>query len=140
MAKKLALSLAIVILSFCCGITCLAAENNNDSNVNLGREVTDSLDKAGSSVQNVADDVMDGTRNAVNGAANVMDNMTRGNTNQYNANGGNREGYNAVRTSVDEVTTGNMSTTTWIWIILAVAAIVIVAMVWYYAVKGNDDE
>ena len=140
MAKKLALSLAIVILSFCCGITCLAAENNNDSNVNLGREVTDSLDKAGSSVQNVADDVMDGMRN---------ENTNRdNNTNNNNANSGtanrntndyaNNNGYNAIRTSVDDIATNNMSTTTWVWIILAVAAIVIVAMVWYYAVQDKD--
>ena len=50
----------------------------------------------------------------------------------------NRTGYNAVRTSVDEMTTGNMSTTTWIWIILAVAAIIITAFVWYYAAQDNN--
>ena len=64
---------------------------------------------------------------------------TANNRNNYTDNNGLRDGYNAVRTSVDEVTTGNMSTTTWIWIILAVAAIIIVAMVWYYAVQNNND-
>ena len=39
---------------------------------------------------------------------------------------------------VDEMTTGNMSTTTWIWIILAVAAIIITAFVWYYAAQDNN--
>lgn len=133
MAKKLFISFAIIVLSLCCSV-CFAAEEN--SNVNLGEEITDSLDKAGDSVRNVADDVMNG----VNG--NTRNN--RNNNNNYNTRNNNMDnnvftnGYNAVRTSVDDVATGNMSTTTWIWIILAVAAIVIVAMVWYYAVQDNN--
>ena len=31
-----------------------------------------------------------------------------------------------------------MSTTTWMWIIFALAAIIIVAAIWYYAMQGND--
>lgn len=137
MAKKIMISFAIVILSLCCSV-CFAAENN--SNVNLGEEITDSLDKTGDSVRNVADDVMNG----VNG--NARNNNT-GNNNNYdtrndyrnnnNDNNAFTNGYNAVRTSVDDVATGNMSTTTWVWIILAVAAIIIVAMIWYYAVQDN---
>ena len=145
MAKKIFVSLAIIMLSLCCGV-CFAAENN--SNVNLGEQITDSLDKAGNSMRNVADDVMDGmgtrdnrnndsynnnTNNNRNNNNNTMDNRTG-----YTNGNGFTQGYNAVRTSVDDMTTGNMSTTTWVWIILAVAAIVIVAMIWYYAVQGND--
>ena len=133
MAKKFFVSLAVIILSLCCSV-CFAAEDNN-SNVNLGEEITDSLNKAGNSVRNVADDVMNG----VDGN-DRNDHNTANNRNNYTDNNGLRDGYNAVRTSVDEVTTGNMSTTTWIWIILAVAAIIIVAMVWYYAVQNNNDD
>ena len=39
MAKKMLISLAVIILSFCCGV-CFAADNN--SNVDLGNEITDS--------------------------------------------------------------------------------------------------
>lgn len=137
MAKKIWISFAIIVLSICCSV-CFAAEGEN-SNVNLGEEITDSLDKTGDSVRNVADDVMNGmdgnTRNARN------NNNNNNNYNTENNNTGNNaftNGYNAVRTSVDDVATGNMSTTTWIWIILAVAAIIIVAMVWYYAVQDNN--
>lgn len=131
MAKKIFVSLAIIILSLCCSV-CFAADN--DSNVNLGEEITDSLDKTGDSVRNVADDVMNG----VDGNNN-NNNRNTANRNNYTDNNVFTEGYNAVRTSVDDVATGNMSTTTWIWIILAVAAIIIVAMVWYYAVQNNND-
>lgn len=145
MAKKIFVSLAIIMLSLCCGV-CFAAEDN--SNVNLGDQITDSLDKAGNNMRNVADDVMDGmgirdnrnndnynnnTNNNRNNNNNTMDNRTG-----YTNDNGFTDGYNAVRTSVDEVTTGNMSTTTWIWIILAIAAIIITAAVWYYAAQDNN--
>lgn len=135
MAKKIFVSLAIIVLSLCCSV-CFAADN--DSNVNLGEEITDSLDKTGDSVRNVADDVMNG----VDGNNNHNNNHNRNtaNRNNYTDNNVFTEGYNAVRTSVDDVATGNMSTTTWIWIILAVAAIIIVAMVWYYAVQNNNND
>lgn len=153
MAKKIFASLAIIMLSLCCGV-CFATENN--SNVNLGDQITDSLDKAGDSMRNVADDVMDGmgvrdnnrnnnnnynsnsrNRNTNN---NNYDNNTMDNRTGYTNGNGFTDGYNAVRTSVDEATTGNMSTTTWIWIILAVAAIIITAFVWYYAAQDNDKD
>ena len=131
MAKKIFVSLAIIMLSLCC-VVCFAAEDNSN-NVNLGGEITNSLDKAGNSMRNVADDVMDGM-----GIRDDNRNDNYDNNNRNNNYMDNRTGYNAVRTSVDDMTTGNMSTTTWVWIILAVAAIVIVAMIWYYAVQGND--
>lgn len=130
MAKKIFISLAILVLSLCCSV-CFAADNGDDSNVNLGEQITDSLNKAGNSVRNVADDAMNmGTDNTRN------NNNNNGTARNYD----NGNGYNAVRTSVDDVARGttNMSTTTWIWIILAVAAIIIVAMVWYYAVQDNN--
>ena len=133
MAKKIFISLAIIFLSLCCSV-CFAADNN--SNVNLGEEITDSLDKTGDSMRNVANDAM----NEVDGNRNDNRNGNMRSTNGYSNNENNvfTDSYNAVRTSVDEVATGNMSTTTWIWIILAVAAIIIVAMVWYYATQSND--
>lgn len=138
MAKKLIISLAIVIVSLCCSV-CFAAENN--SNVNLGEEITDSLNKTGNSVRNMADDVMNGDNTRTNNRNNDNNILNDGtnNNNNNNTNDVFTDGYNAVRTSVDDVATGNMSTTTWIWIILAVAAIIIVAMIWYYAVQNNND-
>lgn len=134
MAKKIFVSLAIVFLSLCCSV-CFASESGNNTNVNLGEEVTDSLNKAGNSVRNVADDVMNG------GNDNARNNRNNNNNDNNGRTSTNGTGYNAVRTSVDDtLTTGttNMSTTTWIWIILAVAAIIIVAMVWYYATQNNN--
>ena len=138
MAKKIFVSLAIIMLSLCCGV-CFAAEDN--SNVNLGNQITESVYKAGKSMRNVADDVMDGmgTRDNRNND-NYNNNNTMDNRNGYTTGNGFTDGYNAVRTSVDEVTTGNISTTTWVWIILAVAAIIITVAVWYYAAQNDNKD
>jgi len=149
MAKKIFISLVIIILSLCCSV-CFAADNN--SNVNLGEEINNSLDKTGDSVRNVADDVMEGIDNITRDDRDA--NSTNNNrNNDYNTNNETNydtnndegmtdnnvftEGYDAVRTTASDMTTGNMSTTTWIWIILAVAAVIIVAMIWYYAVQDT---
>ena len=132
MAKRIIVSFAIIIMSICCSVVCFAADDN--SNVNLGDEIKSSIDKTGDSMRNVADDVMNGTDNSMRNSG------MRGDNNNYSDNNVFTEGYNAVRTSVDDVTSGNMSTTTWMWIILAVAAIIIVAMVWYYATNNNDND
>ena len=131
MAKKLFISLAIIFISLCCSV-CFAADN---SNVNLGDQITDSLDKTGDSIRNVTSDVMDAGANTMRSIGNTVDGNNNDRTNLRNTS--NDTNYNAVRTSVDEATTSTMSTTTWIWIILAVAAVIIVAMVWYYAVQDN---
>ncbi len=133
MAKKIFMAFAIIVLSVCCSV-CFASEGESNSNVNLGEEITDSLNKTGNSVRNVADDVMNGGKDH---AKNDNNNRNNNNNARSMTNG---TGYNAVRTSVEDVANGNanMSATTWIWIILAVAAIIIVAMVWYYAVQDNN--
>ena len=150
----MSLSLAIIVVCLCCS-GWFAADN---SNVNLGDQITDSLDKTGDSIRNVTSDVMDAGANTMRSMGNTIDgdnnNNTTTNRNNHTNNGNNNNNdnrmsqrnlsngtnYNAVRTSVDEATTnGTMSTTTWIWIILAVAAIVIVAMIWYYAVKTDNE-
>lgn len=40
---------------------------------------------------------------------------------------------NAARTSTDTTTVTGMSQTAWTWLILGVAAIAIIAVVWYYS-------
>ena len=137
MAKKIFVSFAIIMLSLCCCICCFATDNNSN-NVNLGGEITNSLDKAGNSMRNAADDVMDGMGIRNNDRNDNNNNNTMDNRTGYRNDNGFTDGYNAVRTSVDEMATGNMSTTTWIWIILALAAIIITAFVWYYAAQDNN--
>lgn len=45
--------------------------------------------------------------------------------------------YTTTRTSTGPATTDNMNGALWTWVILAVAGIVIVGLVWYYASQNN---
>ena len=143
--KSLLAGLTVIILSLCCGL-CFAADKNNQNSINLGNEITKSVDKAGQSMENVTEDVFSGNtiNNVRNGAMNLRDNVANGINNVdngiVNTTGTNAGNYNTTRTTTEATATGfnTMSTTTWMWIILAVAAIIIVAAIWYYATQNND--
>lgn len=49
----------------------------------------------------------------------------------------NTNGYTATRTATTGTTTNGMNSTLWTWVILAVAAVVIIGLVWYYASQDN---
>ena len=50
-------------------------------------------------------------------------------------------GYTATRTTTAGATNLNtMNSSIWTWIILAVAAVIIVSLVWYYASQHNNNE
>lgn len=88
----------------------------------MGNEIKDSANKAGNSIEN--------------GANNVKDAIDNNNDNSD---------YDATKTS-GEGTFMGMTSTTWSWLILGIAAIVIIGIVWYYSVqlnhnkKNTDDE
>lgn len=139
--KILFLSLLSLVLSICTSVVCFANTNNT---VTLGNEITSSMENGMDNMKNAADDVLDGGRRVIRDGAdavsNSMDNMINDNGNNNNYNRDYNNGYNTVRTSEETNLTNNstMSTTTWMWIIFALAAIVIVAAIWYYAMQGND--
>ena len=162
--KALICTLAIMILSLCCTI-CFANEKGN--NINLGNEIMRSIDKTGNSMKNVVSgnvikdtgnmvnneinmikdgvnyvedgmrDTGDNARDGVNNAENTMRNDNNNTTGVVGRNDGD---YNVTRTSVDQTLNGGINTmtaTTWMWIILIVAAVTIMAAIWYYATQEN---
>ena len=67
---------------------------------------------------------------------NNMDTDMNGNNNEMGMTN-NNDGYTASRT--DAANTGTINpNTTFIWIILAIATAIIVALVWYYATQSNE--
>ena len=164
--KSLIISLAIIILSLCCGIS-FATENNSNS-INLGNEITQSINKTGDSIGNVSNAVfsgnmVEGAKNTitsgVNGVTNMMTNgmnnadrtmnrdmknlengMNRDNRTEENITSNDYGNYNTTRTEAQgTITNNNMTTTTWMWIIIVAAAIVIIAAIWFYATQDNND-
>lgn len=135
MSKKLWIGLAILVIGiFSCSL-CLA---NNDQNPLQG-------------AANAARNVVGGAENAVEGAANGVTGTMRGATNNIEHNGENTmnhvgattrnagtHDYTAQRTNAETRFMG-MSSTMWTWLIIGIAAIAIIALVWYYSmqVTGN---
>jgi len=124
-------------------------------------EMGDSMSKATNTVRNVvggAENVVEGAATSIgngvrnlgntftDGASRVMnngdmnnDNMNN-NQNNNNNNDNNDTGYTATRTATGTTGTGTflgMSPNVWTWFVLAIAAIAIVGLVWYYAMQNK---
>lgn len=110
-------------------------------------EMGDSMNKAGNTVRNV----VGGTENVVEDAAGAIgtgikdlgNTVSNGAANITNNGNNSNVGYNASRTATTGSTTNNgflgMNSNTWTWLILAIVAIAIVGLVWYYVAQNNKE-
>lgn len=139
MYKKLLITLGIltsIIFSF---TICLA----NDAGTmvkDAANGVRNVVGGAENTVENAAKDISNTSKNATENmekGANttVKDNYTNQET--TTTNNARRNNYNATRTATDTKanTFMGMNATAWTWLIIGIAAIAIVALVWYYATQ-----
>ena len=68
-----------------------------------------------------------------------QDNIKNAANNIGNAVTGTSNNYTATRTSADNTFMG-MNSTAWTWLILGIAAIAIIALVWYYSSQLNNND
>lgn len=103
---------------------------NNDMKNGVSNAVNTVVD----GVKDLGSDVRNGIGNAENGieGALKMDDETITNENAKLDN----DSYIATRTATS-ATTANNTATLWVWIIVAIAAIVIIGLVWYYGAQNN---
>lgn len=139
MKNKLLLSILIILAILLTSIACFA------NNTNLGEELKDSGNKsehtiqnAGEGIKNIASDIGNGIQNAASDIGRGVENVFHtGNTDGSHTA---TNGYTATRTSTAGATTGmgGMSRTTWVWLIMGIVGIVIIALTWYYVTQNND--
>ena len=93
-------------------------------------------------VHSATDTVIDGASNLVNDARkgvgaieNTVENGAKDIGNAIHHD--NTNGYTTTRTATTGTTTNGMNSTLWTWVILAVAAVVIIGLIWYYASQNN---
>ena len=139
MLKKVSIILFIVFCFLCVSNICFATDNNMGDNVK--NTINSGVNTVVDGVGNLAEDARNGVGRMENGIENFMNTDNTDNANNGNDNAGN---YNATRTAItDSGNNGGMlgmdTTTMWIWVILAIAAIVIVGLVWYYGSQNNID-
>lgn len=104
------------------------------------------MENAANGIRNVVGGAENTIENAAAGVANTSKNVTgdvenAGNTMGMGTNGNSGTGYTATRTSTDiagDTTFLGMNSTAWIWLILAIAAVAIVALVYYYSAQTRD--
>ena len=133
MLKKIAIILFIVFCFLCVSNICFAT---GDTGNNIKNTLSSGVNTVVDGMGNLAED----TRNGVGRMENGIENFMNMDNNSDNNNGN----YNVTRTAItDSGDNGGImgmdSTTMWIWIILAIAAIVIVGLVWYYGSQNNID-
>lgn len=141
MTKKFLTCSIITILLFLSTSFCFAAEDNktkDNKKSDLGSELTDSMNK----IEKTADDLLTDNDNDEGTAAGAITDDRMNNDKMMNNNGNNTGNYDATRTATDtDLMTGTtMDGTTWVWIILAVVGVVVLATIWVYAMQntGND--
>lgn len=110
------------------------------------------MENAANGIRNVVGSAENTIENAAAGVANTSKNVTgdiekssntmTNNTSTYmSTNGNSGTGYTSTRTSTDitgDTTFLGMNSTAWIWLILAIAAVAIVALVYYYSAQTRD--
>ena len=139
MYKKIIVSTCVLLASIFLSFNfCLANDTTNmleDATNNVRNAVGGAeaaIENAAGGVTNTAKNMTEGIENGANSMVNSMENATNS-TKDTNDNM-NNDGYVASRTSTDveSATFMGMTATTWTWLIIGIAAIAIVALVWYY--------
>lgn len=154
MNKKLIFSI-LVIIALLFSFSGVFATDGMQSATNA---VSNSVNKTEGTLGNGAKDAANAVSNVTNGATNAvkdavngvtggtknavdhMGNNDRNNNNHDNATAttNNHGNYTAKRTAANATTFMGMNATTWTWVILGIAAIAIVALVWYYSMQFTE--
>ena len=142
MHKKILISLiAFIILAlsfnFCFANDMLKQATDGIKNVVSGTEKT--IENAAGDASNMSKNITGNMENSANNMSNSISN-TMSNAGETMKNTAGQMGnsvYNAIRTSTEatECTLLGMNSTAWTWLIIGLAAIAIVALVWYYSMQ-----
>ena len=142
MNKKFLISLLAFAFLLCSSV-CFATNAGTEAKDSLQKSET-TLENMGNGIKNIAQDVGNGIQGAAGSVGNSVKNMTDGNHNNTTNNartttttGTGTDGYTATRTNANA---GGMTNTAWIWLILGIVGIVIVAMTWYYVSQDNSNK
>lgn len=143
MYRKLLIS-AIILLAIVFSFNICFANNGLQDAANGVRNVVGNAENA---IEGAAKDISNASKNATNnienGANNIGDDMKNtANTVANNVSTGvartTNDNYTATRTATTNNTFMGMNSTAWTWLILGIAAIAIIALVWYYSAQFNS--
>ena len=136
MLKKIIFTILLLTVAFIFGINYTfaaddtALEDATNTVRNMVGDAENGIENAAKDISNTSKDVTSDMENGANDAKSDMENKATTNSNPNN--------YSASRTST--ATDGSlfgMNSTTWIWLIMAIVAIAIIALVYYFSVRST---
>lgn len=133
MTKKLLILLSLFFCILFVSTVCFATADIN----NIGNTVRDGIQSTEDSLENTFRMNNNTDRTNADNASSITDT----NTDVNNVGGQTTTDYTATRTAADDATgatTGFMGSTAWTWIVLAIVAIIVIALVWYYANQNTN--
>ena len=137
MNKKIFVSLVVAVFAIFSFSICFA----NDGNTVLNTATNDIRNFVGgveNTVENAAFDISNTSKDVTGGTENKMSKGEDKMNNGIFSSAGATNNYSARRTSTENTVMG-MSSNAWTWIILGVAAIAIIAVVWYYSMQFTNN-
>ena len=143
MNKKLAIILSVFIAAILSFSVCFANDMLNDAAEGVRNVVGGAENAVEGAANGIANGVKGATNSVENKANNVMNDIRDNGDNHNTAKDTNNEtrtttmngNYTATRTNAEGSTLMGMNATTWSWLIIGIAAIAIVALVWYYSMQ-----
>lgn len=141
MNKKFFVSVAIILCAIFSFTVCFATDNGNG----LEKATNDVRNFVGGVENTVENAAMDVSNTSKNVTGDVENGMNRHNNTGFMGSTDNNGKYSATRTSTDNTVMG-MSSNAWTWLIVGIAAIAIIAVIWYYSMQftrtnsPHDDE
>ncbi len=138
MYKKILLGTLLIVAIVFSFNSCFA-EDNSSMLDNMGNNIKNAVNNVQNGVEDAARNISgaskDATENIAQKANSVTNELMDGDSN-YNAN------YNATRTATDNNNTFmGMDANVWTWLIVGIAAIAIIALIWYYiaGLRSSDN-
>ena len=124
MHKKSFVLVSVILFVLCIFSGFVSANTGDVKNgvSNVTNAVVDGVNRMGSDV-----------RNGIGSAENGVEDALRMNDTKINDN---VRDYSATRTATNDII--NNTSTMWVWVIVAIAAIVIIGLVWYYGSTNNN--
>lgn len=132
MYKKSLILISVVLFVLCIFSGFVnATDSAKEMITDAKNTVVDGAMQLGNDVRNGVGAVENGVENGVNDVLNMDNNVNSTNTARKT-----NDGYTATRTATNS-TNYNNSATLWVWLIVAIAAIVIIGLVWYYGSQNR---
>ena len=151
MYKKLLISFSLIIaIIFSCTI-CFANNMVNDA-ANMmqdaGNNIRNAVNNADNAVEDAARNISgaskDATENITQKANNIGNELMNTNNDQNARTDYNANNYNATRVATTDTTNNatfmGMNANVWTWLIIGVAAIAIIALIWYYMMQLRSSD